>query len=76
MAKKHKPKEMVAKLRQVDILTSQATPISSAGCQLISGLMCYGSEFVATAVRQCRQTQTNLWPLELSHCTSCRLFVQ
>ena len=30
MAKKHKPEEIVAKLRQVDVLTSQGTPISDA----------------------------------------------
>ena len=28
MAKKHKPEEIVAKLRQVDVLTSQGTPIA------------------------------------------------
>ena len=27
MAKKHKPEEIVAKLRQIDVLTSQGTPI-------------------------------------------------
>ena len=30
MAKKHKPEEIVAKLRQVDVLTSQGTPIADA----------------------------------------------
>ncbi len=30
MAKKHKPEEIVAKLRQVDVLTSQGKPISDA----------------------------------------------
>jgi putative transposase len=30
MAKKHKPEEIVAKLRQVDVLTSQGTPIVDA----------------------------------------------
>ena len=30
MAKKHKPGEIVAKLRQVDVLTSQGTPIADA----------------------------------------------
>ena len=30
MAKKHKPEEIVAKLRQVDVLTSQGTPLSDA----------------------------------------------
>src|SRR5258705_7152110 len=30
MAKKHKPDEIVAKLRQVDVLTSQGTPIADA----------------------------------------------
>src|SRR6476661_4101993 len=30
MAKKHKPEESVAKLRQVDVLTSQGTPIADA----------------------------------------------
>jgi hypothetical protein len=30
MAKKHKPEEIVAKLRQIDVLTSQATPIVDA----------------------------------------------
>ena len=28
--KKHKPEEIVAKLRQVDVLTSQGTPIADA----------------------------------------------
>ncbi len=28
--KKHKPEEIVAKLRQVDVLTSQGTPLSEA----------------------------------------------
>jgi putative transposase len=30
MGKKHKPEEIVAKLRQVDVLTSQGTPIADA----------------------------------------------
>jgi transposase len=30
MAKRHKPKEVVAKLRQVDVLTSQGMPIVDA----------------------------------------------
>jgi hypothetical protein len=30
MAKKHKPEEIVAKLRQVDVVTSQGTPIVDA----------------------------------------------
>jgi len=30
MAKKHKPEEIVARLRQVDVLTSQGTPIADA----------------------------------------------
>jgi transposase-like protein len=30
MAKKHKPEEIVAKLRQVDVLISQGTPIVDA----------------------------------------------
>ena len=30
MAKKHKPEEIVAKLRQVDVMTSQGTPIADA----------------------------------------------
>ena len=30
MARKHKPEEIVAKLRQVDVLTSQGTPIADA----------------------------------------------
>jgi len=30
MAKKRKPEEIVAKLRQVDVLTSQGTPIADA----------------------------------------------
>ena len=30
MAKKHKPEEIVAKLRQVDVLTSQGTPLADA----------------------------------------------
>jgi putative transposase len=30
MAKKHKPEEIVAKLRQVDVLTSQGKPIADA----------------------------------------------
>jgi putative transposase len=30
MAKKHKPEEIVAKLRQVDVLTSQGTAIVDA----------------------------------------------
>src|SRR6478609_8826204 len=30
MAKKHKPEEIVAKLRQVDVLTSQGTAIADA----------------------------------------------
>ena len=30
MAKKHKPEEIVAKLRQVDVLLSQGTPIAYA----------------------------------------------
>jgi putative transposase len=30
MAKKHKPEEVVAKLRQVDVLTSQGSPIADA----------------------------------------------
>ena len=30
MAKKHKPEEIVAKLRQVDVLASQGTPIADA----------------------------------------------
>ena len=30
MAKKHKPEEIVAKLRQVDVLTSKGTPIADA----------------------------------------------
>jgi transposase-like protein len=30
MAKKHKPEEIVAKLRQVDVQTSQGTPIADA----------------------------------------------
>src|SRR2546423_1133740 len=30
MSKKHKPEEIVAKLRQVDVLTSQGTPIADA----------------------------------------------
>jgi putative transposase len=30
MAKKHKPEEIVAKLRQVDVLTSQGTPLVDA----------------------------------------------
>ena len=30
MAKKHKPEEIVAKLRQVDVLTSQGTPIADS----------------------------------------------
>ena len=30
MAKKHKPEEIVAKLRQVDVLTAQGTPIVDA----------------------------------------------
>ena len=30
MAKKHKPEEIVAKLLQVDVLTSQGTPIADA----------------------------------------------
>ena len=30
MAKKHKPEEVVAKLRQVDVLTSQGAPIADA----------------------------------------------
>jgi putative transposase len=30
MAKKHKPEEIVAKLRQVDVLTSQGMPLSDA----------------------------------------------
>ena len=30
MAKKHKPEEIVAKLRQVDVLTSQGTSIADA----------------------------------------------
>jgi hypothetical protein len=30
MAKKHKPEEIVAKLRQVDVLLSQGTPIVNA----------------------------------------------
>ena len=30
MAKKHKPEEVVAKLRQVDVLTSQGTPLADA----------------------------------------------
>jgi putative transposase len=30
MAKKHKPEEIVAKLRQIDVLTSQGTPIVDA----------------------------------------------
>jgi hypothetical protein len=30
MAKKHKPEEIVAKLRQVDVLTSQGMPIADA----------------------------------------------
>jgi len=30
MGKKHKPDEIVAKLRQVDVLTSQGTPIADA----------------------------------------------
>src|SRR4029077_2131724 len=30
MAKKHKPEEIVAKLRQVDVLTSQRTPIADS----------------------------------------------
>ena len=28
--KRHKPEEIVAKLRQVDVLTSQGTPLSEA----------------------------------------------
>ena len=34
MAKKHKPEEIVAKLRQVDVLTSQGTPIADAVCSI------------------------------------------
>ena len=30
MAKKHKPEEVVAKLRQVDVLTSQGMPMADA----------------------------------------------
>jgi putative transposase len=30
MAKKHKPEEIVAKLRQVDVLISQGTPLADA----------------------------------------------
>jgi putative transposase len=30
MAKKHKPEEIVAKLRQVDVLTSHGTPMADA----------------------------------------------
>src|SRR6476620_10063370 len=30
MAKKHKPEEIVAKLRPVDVLTSQGTPLADA----------------------------------------------
>ena len=30
MAKMHKPEEIVAKLRQVDVLTSQGTPMADA----------------------------------------------
>ena len=30
MAKKHKPEEVVAKLRQVDVLTAQGTPMADA----------------------------------------------
>jgi putative transposase len=30
MAKKHKPEEIVAKLRQVEVLTSQGTPLADA----------------------------------------------
>ena len=30
MAKKHKPEEIVVKLRQVDVLTSQGTPLVDA----------------------------------------------
>jgi len=35
MAKKHKPEEIVAKLRQVDVLTSQGTPIAVRSGRLV-----------------------------------------
>jgi hypothetical protein len=42
MAKKHKPEEIVAKLRQVDVLTSQETPISDAIRSIgITEVTCY-----------------------------------